>query len=610
MLSGRTGTLAWTLYGPGTLNSLSADARDTLQVSAPGGRNGDRFQVCQRQRRAGVSHRQRHHPARRVPVPRRPTDPPGFTRSSQNISGNTADASYTRGGDQVMLMLTQNDPSSYRATLDLTALQNTASTAVSSPIAQAAENTTATTTTTPSTATNQNVLTNQTGNNPVTSADDLAGVRYMLYGAGGNLSSLSEDPSMVSFSVPQGATITNTSVNGDGTLSAQVTSGLGLQQMMDFYDQQFKSQGFALVNPTDTGAGGDNALTYIYERPSSKSRVSFNVDKQDNYLLIWDFQDYVARTGTAPVATPASAVTPAAPAATAPATTTPATVNLQNQTGDNAVVNVTGLDGVQYIFYGAAANLGNLSTAADMVRFSVPQGANITNSNVNGNGDLSAQVTSTLTLQQMMDFYDQQFKAQGFALVNPTDTGAGLDGALTYIYERPSSNSRISFSVEAEDNYRLVWDFQDYAAFNATNATTAGVAPVYGIPLYGYNYSNLRYNFYGASPNPNAVSSLTPNAQNVTIAAPPAATNVQTPVQDGQQIEVSFDSNMELREVFNFYDRQFSQQTFNQVQGQLGESENRIDARYGRGNDAAVGLSVMAQGNNRYMVMMDFTPQQ
>ena len=484
------------------------------------------------------------------------------------------------------------------------AMQNT--TAASSPIAQAATNTTNTNTATPTVN-----LQNQTGNNPVITANDLAGVQYMLYGAGGNLGSLSSDPGTASFSVPQGATITNTNINGDGTLNANVTSGLSLQQMMDFYDKQFKAQGFTLVNPTDTGAGGDNALTYIYERPSSKSRVSFNVAKRgvNDYLLIWDFQQYTANANAAatPVVTPTAAPTPTsqmAPASTASQT------DLQNQSGSNAVIGANDQAGVQYMLYGPNSNM-NLTNNAKMVSFTVPQGATITNGNVNGNGDLSAQVTSTLTLQQMMDFYDKQFKAQGFTLVNPTDTGAGGDNALTYIYERASSNSRVSFSVDKQDNYLLIWDFQDYAAFNRTgNATaTAGLAP-YGSPLYGYDYNNTRYDFYGASPTDTSVNTLTPNAQRVIIAAPPAATNVQTPVQNGQQVQVSFNSNMTLQQVFDFYDNQFTRQTFAQASGQLSQNATQIAARYDRGTANSVRVSVMQQGNTQYMVMMDFTPQQ
>ena len=439
VLSGRTGALAWTFYGPGTLGNLSADAKTTLRLSAPAGStvigskydNGSAVLAFRTAADTTLQDVYQFHDSQLTRQ--------GFTRASQSINGTTANATYTRGNEQVKLMLDQNNPGSYRATLDLTAMQNMAmqnTTAASSPIAQAATNTTNTNTATPTVN-----LQNQTGNNPVITANDLAGVQYMLYGAGGNLGSLNSDPGTASFSVPQGATITNTSINGDGTLNAQVTSGLSLQQMMDFYDKQFKAQGFTLVNPTDTGAGGDNALTYIYERASSNSRVSFSVDKQDNYLLIWDFQDY--------------------------------------------------------------------------------------------------------------------------------------------------------------------------AAFNRTgNATaTAGLAP-YGSPLYGYDYNNTRYDFYGATPTATSVNTLTPNAQRVIIAAPPAATNVQTPVQNGQQVQISFNSSMSLQDVFNFYDNQFTRQTFTQASGQLSQNATQIAARYDRGSASSVRLSVMQQGNNQYMVMMDFTPQQ
>lgn len=300
VLSGTTNGLAWTLYGPGELGSLSNQST-TLKVSAHpqatvvGSKYDNQSAVLAFRVDAPLMTVYTYHDDQ--------LRAQGFTRTSQNMAGDTAQAVYTRNGSQVRLNLVRQGNNSYRATFDLSGVQmamgNNAgqSNAANTNTTSATNNSTNTGATKPVLPVTVVGVTKFTpeqntaaGRNPLVSAKDFAGVQYQVYGPI-ELNNLSNNAATVSFSIPQGSVLTATDINGDGTLMARIEgSSLNLQQVMAFYDRQFKAQGFTLVNPTDTGAGLDYALTYIYER-GAQSRVSFSVEKEfGTYRLVWDFQ--------------------------------------------------------------------------------------------------------------------------------------------------------------------------------------------------------------------------------------------------------------------------------------------------------------------------------
>ncbi|CAM4235677.1 hypothetical protein [Deinococcus marmoris] len=288
VLSGTTNGLAWTLYSPGELGGLSNQST-TLKVSAHpqatviGSKYDNQSAVLAFRVNAPLMTVYTYHDEQ--------LRAQGFTRTSQNMAGNTAQATYTRNGSQVRLNLVRQGNNSYRATFDLSGVQmmaqgnagttNTAATPVVAPVLPVTV--VGVTTFTPE----QNTA---AGRNALVSARDFAGVQYLVYGPI-ELNNLSNNAGTVNFSIPQGSALTAADINADGTLMARIEgSSLNLQQVMAFYDRQFKAQGFTLVNPTDTGAGLDYALTYIYER-GAKSRVSFSVEREfGTYRLVWDFQ--------------------------------------------------------------------------------------------------------------------------------------------------------------------------------------------------------------------------------------------------------------------------------------------------------------------------------
>lgn len=313
VLSGTTNGLAWTLYGPGELGGLSNQST-TLRVSAHpqatvvGTKYDNQSAILAFRVNAPLMTVYNYHDEQ--------LRAQGFTRTSQNMNTNDAQAVYTRGGSQLRMNLTRQGNNSYRATFDLSgvrmAMNNNAGTTGTANTTTPTTNTTTGTVNTPTTNTTTGTNTTAVtpvfpvtgtgvtrltpeqnaaaGRNALVSARDFAGVQYQIYGPI-ELNSLSNNPSTVSFSIPQGAVLTETDINSDGTLMGRIAgTTLDLQQVMDFYDRQFKAQGFTLVNPTDTGAGLDYALTYIYER-GPQSRVSFSVEKEfDTYRLVWDFQ--------------------------------------------------------------------------------------------------------------------------------------------------------------------------------------------------------------------------------------------------------------------------------------------------------------------------------
>ena len=297
VLSGTTNGLAWTLYGPGELGSLSNQST-TLRVSAHpqatvvGSKYDNQSAVLAFRVDAPLMTVYTYHDDQ--------LRAQGFTRTSQNMGDNSAQAVYTRSGSQLRLNLIRQGNNSYRATFDLSGVQMMAQGKAGSTNAN---NTNASNTNTsnaavtpvlPVTVVGVTKFTPQqnaaAGRNALVSAKDFAGVQYLIYGPI-ELNNLSNNAGTVSFSIPQGSVLTETDINSDGTLMGRIEgSSLDLQQVMDFYDRQFKAQGFKLVNPTDTGAGLDYALTYIYER-GAQSRVSFSVEKEfGTYRLVWDFQ--------------------------------------------------------------------------------------------------------------------------------------------------------------------------------------------------------------------------------------------------------------------------------------------------------------------------------
>jgi hypothetical protein len=288
VLSGTTNGLAWTLYSPGELGDLSNQST-TLKVSAHpqatviGSKYSDETAILAFRVDAPLLTVYTYHDDQ--------LRAQGFTRTSQNITGNTAQATYTRNGSQVQMKLVRQDDNTYRATFDLSGVQMMAqgkagTTNSATPVVV--------TRVLPVTVVGVTKFTPEqntaAGRNALVGTKDFAGVKYLLYGPI-ELNNLSNTPGTVSFSIPKGSFLTATDINEDGTLMARIEgSTLTLQQVMDFYDRQFKAQGFTLVNPTDTGAGLDYALTYIYER-GANSRVSFSVEKEfGTYRLVWDFQ--------------------------------------------------------------------------------------------------------------------------------------------------------------------------------------------------------------------------------------------------------------------------------------------------------------------------------
>jgi hypothetical protein len=312
VLSGTTNGLSWTLYGPGQLGDLSMQST-TLKVSAhpqatvTGAKYDGQTAILAFRVDAPLQTVYAYHDQQ--------LRDQGFQRTSQSTQGNAAQATYTRNGSRVVVNLTRQNNNGYRATFDLSGVtanmsnnNGTGNTAGSGGVTDTTANTAAgNTSNNTSAGTNQNVtpvlpvtvvgVTKFTpeqnanaGRNALVRAQDFAGVSYLLYGPI-ELNNLTSNPGTVSFSIPQTSVLTETDINADGTLMARIEgSNLNLQQVMDFYDRQFKAQGFTLVNPTDTGAGLDYALTYIYERGAA-SRVSFSVEKEfGTYRLVWDFQ--------------------------------------------------------------------------------------------------------------------------------------------------------------------------------------------------------------------------------------------------------------------------------------------------------------------------------
>ena len=142
-----------------------------------------------------------------------------------------------------------------------------------------------------------------------------------------------------------------------------------------------------------------------------------------------------------------------------------------------------------------------------------------------------------------------------------------------------------------------------------SNASTGnqGSAATTGVPIFGYTNQGLRYDYFGAR----GVTNPTRDANRVNIAVPDSAVDVKQPTRRGDETTVQFESPQELRDVFEFYDRQFRQQGFEQVAGRLEENQTKIVAVYRRDN-AQVALSVEREGgtesNKNYEVMIDHTP--
>ena len=417
VLSGSVSNLNWTLYGPGDLSGLSQDAA-TLKMSAPAQATVLGAKYDQSGKATVLAFRDSSPFDTVFAYYDQQLSDQGFTRTARSVGDNLGEATYQRGGGQIRLRLNKEGSDVYRAFVDL---GNVGDMAMGAQKGQA-------------TTAAQSAPAAQSVSTPTVQAQDQAGVAYMLYGADNNLSNLTNDPGMVSFSVPQGATITNTDVNANGDLSAQVTSGLTLQQMMDFYDKQFKAQGFTLVNPTDTGAGLDNALTNIYER-NNKSRVSFSVEKEDNYRLVWDFQNAVGGT----LGNNVAAATP-------------------NAAGYTPLY---GYDsgGLGYDFYGPG-NLADLTPDANRVRFVAPVGATVTDVNKQGE-DVFLTVNTTSTLAQLQTYYDGQFQQQGFERVGDMSM-QGEKAQATY-KRSANADQRIIWSAEqtAPNTYQVIFNFQN-----------------------------------------------------------------------------------------------------------------------------------------------------
>lgn len=413
-------------------------------------------------------------------------------------------------------------------------------------------------------------------------------LRWTLYGPGQlqNLASAPADTLRVS--APPGSRVVGTKYqNQTVVLAFRADSGTSLNDVLQYHDQQLSQQGFQRVSQNVSG----NEATATYQRNGGQLSVRLTRDSGNLYRAYLDLSSAVMQAGTGN--------------STGAATATTAQTNMADP-----VLRTQGMGGVTFELY-RPGMLGNLSRSG-AARFSAPQGATWTEATVNGNGDINARIAGTsLNLQQVMNFYDQQFKQQGYDIINPTDTGAGGDYALTYIYRR--GDSRVSFSTEKEfDTYRLVWDFQNAG----TNTLGNNIArpTTYGAPLDVYTYGGLGYDFYGpdvygANYNPDT---LTPNANRVSLAVPQGATNVQRPARSGTDLRQSFTSSLGLREVFNVYNRQFTQQGFQQTAGQVTNNQNEIVSRYrrtGTGNITNdVLMRVQQTGNNSYVVTMNFNP--
>lgn len=142
---------------------------------------------------------------------------------------------------------------------------------------------------------------------------------------------------------------------------------------------------------------------------------------------------------------------------------------------------------------------------------------------------------------------------------------------------------------------------------NQTGQNQAGTSPANQTALFGYDYNNLRYDFYG----PNVVRDVAPYQNRVLIATPDSAAELEQPRRQNNAASVAFVSREDLRRVFEFYDRQFRQQNFRQVEGRLRQNDSRIEAVYARNNDR-VGLVVNRTSTgaerNRYEVTINNTP--
>lgn len=555
VLSGSTGGIQWTLYGPGQLQGLSGEAKNTLRVSAPPQSRVVGAKYEQGERAAILAFRSESSAQNTLDFYNRQLTEQGFTRAGGNAGASDGNTSYQRDGDRVELRETREN-GVHRVRLALSGAQNNA------------------------TQQNQNTQQNaqaQQGQRELQRGQTVNGVAYVLYGPI-TLNNIRNDPGSITLSVPEQARVLDAAREDEDLIVTIQAPNVTITAMRAFYMQLFRQQGFEVrqgANPAQnqrdkaaaTFVRGNNIIEWSAEREGDNTRVLFNFEgaRDDN-----------------------------------------TNANTTTGTNTNAGAPLLGYDygGSRYEFYGP--NTPTTTAPAGTLRILAPQNVNVTNVNRNGE-DIILTARSNLSVQQLADAYAQQMERGGFVRQGNADVH-GNRAQATFVRQ----DTRILWTAQRQDDnsYRIVYNFQG-AAQNGNTTSTARPAP-----LFGRDYRGLRYDFYGpefyAPGAQNSLENLRAEGNVIRLAVPAAARDVRAPTRTGDSALLRFTSPQELREVFDFYNQQFTRQGFNQVSGRLLEDQTKIGAQYIRGQNR-VALTVereegSTQQSKNYEVLINFNP--
>ncbi|AFZ69550.1 hypothetical protein [Deinococcus peraridilitoris] len=412
------------------------------------------------------------------------------------------------------------------------------------------------------------------------------GVAWTLYGPG-PLPNLSAQSSQLRLSAPPQATVLGAKYQQDAQNALLVyRQNAPLRTTFDFHDQQLRAQGFTRSNMNLTG--NDARASYTRNGSSLQLTLTHSDTTHNVYRAQLELSELTSLN-----ATNTSRDASAAPG--------------------NALLSDEGnTDRLGYLVFGPVA-LDNLQRDEKVIRLSVPQGATLVDAQKEDE-DIRLSFRSTQTLAQITEFYSRQFQAQGFERMPSTAANEPQKTGATF--SRTNTRNRIEWTAEREENgtYQLLFNFEGARDGNTVSGQERGVPfanttpsqNTEAAPLYSHEMNGLRYDLYGPD---FRMDTLTRDEQRVRLAVPPSATNIDRPALIDNDVTLEFASPQPLREVFDHYDRQFRQQGFSQVSGQLTESATEIIARYARG-DRTVRFTVERETGTpaRYVVTLDFTP--
>lgn len=406
VLSGRTGGISWTLYGPGQLSNLTSDTT-SLRLSAPPQATvlGAKYQ--QDSRNALLVYRQNAPLQNTFNFHDQQLRAQGFTRSDMNMAGNDARARYTRDGSSIQLSLTRSDPTNniYRAQLGFTQL-NAATNATGSGRNESAAQ-----------------------SNPLLSDEgDTDRLGYLVFGPV-PLSNLQRNENVIRISTPQGSTQVNAQKE-DEDIRLSFRSNQTLAQITDFYTRQLQAQGFERTPSTAT-ANETQKTAATFTRLETQNRIEWTAEREENgtYQLLFNFEG--ARDGNT-----VSGQERGVPFAN----TTPA------QNAEPTPLYRYDSRGLRYNLYGPDFRTDALTRDERQVRVAVPQGAtNVDRPSLLDN-NLKVAFNSPRTLREVFDHYDRQFKQQGF-----TQTGGQVtENASEIVARYARGDNNLRFTVERE----------------------------------------------------------------------------------------------------------------------------------------------------------------